>query len=147
MSDLFYEYVKEEKTFEELKNAIGEEKYNQLVSFVREKYNDFFSFSKVIVESAQDLKKIFENCVVVFDKESFEKFEKKYGENVVSNVVITFNRAVDFCVVNRFSKNEFKIILMKYYDCPLIVADDIATTFEQNRLYFMISKLLPKKNN
>lgn len=141
----FKAHVKNGGTWEDLKDKIGEQKYNYLVEFTKLKFSDYYHFQEIISFNSKDLVLIFENCVVVFDKIEYSTLSKKYGESCVSEVAIIFEKVINFCVDNKMSNNEFKKTLIDYYDCPNEIADLLMESFEKNRLFLMVQKILLRK--
>ena len=116
VNEFFKEYVKQNADFIDLKNAIGSESYLKLVEFTKDKYPEYYSLQTIITgRNPVDAVVIFENCVVVFDRATYDKMTKKYKKDTISKVIGLYGKVIDFSISNGLSLESTQNILKEYY--------------------------------
>lgn len=156
VSNIFDNYVRKGQEYIELKNEVGEEKYNSYISKIKELNQDFYAFEwffnlDQIENKELILKDIFLNCVVTNNFKNVERnfigiSDDKKKDNIKLICKTLFNISF-YCVKGNFDGCQFSDVLIKYYNCPKATALSIGELYNQNKLDIKISFLINLMSN
>lgn len=148
INDFFQKYIKKECIDEEMQKLLGEEKYSKLVVNIKSINQDYYDFKDAILTVGDGILDIYENCFIVFDFDTFNKYKKQIGESKLISLLNILTNTTLYCIDNDYSSKMLGDLLSNRYDCPQNIRDIVISSFEKNRLQLMLSRtmsLLKKK--
>lgn len=133
---------------------IGENKYNEIIKFLKEENSDFFAFSYFRNTKKDskllkiELSDIYEKVIVINRFKTIKEEYSKIPTNDFIEIINTLQSITDFCIENNFPGSKMIDVLESVYNISREISADLENIFDVNKLSlkldFIISRI--KKN-
>lgn len=156
INSIFDNYIRKNEEYTELKNEVGDEKYNAYISKIKELNKDYYAFEWFFnLEQVENkeliLKDMFLNFVVNNNLKNIEKnfagINDEGKKDYIKLICKTLFNIAFYCVKGNFDGNQFSDILIKFYNCPKTIALSIAELYNQNKLDIKLTYIISLISN